>query len=71
MEDLVNVSDEELREPGPNSLADKRAAEELGLTVDELVHIMDTWSKHAGDVAREGARRWRQKVANAQRTMIE
>lgn len=67
MEDIKNVSDEDLNRPGPGSLTDERAAEYLGLTVNRLIHIMDTWEKCAGEVARERMRRRKERLA----TMIE
>ena len=71
MEDIRNVSDEDLSRPGPYSLTDHRAAEELGIPVDMLVNIMDTWSKYAAENARERMRRRKQRLANAQRTVVE
>jgi len=71
MEDIKRVSDEDLNRPGPGSSTDERAAEELGMTVDELVRIMDTWMKHAGENARERVRRRKERLANAQRTVVE
>ncbi len=46
---------------------DKRAAAELGITPEEMVRILDVWSKHARDVVLER----RERLANAQRTVIE
>lgn len=71
MEDLREVNYEELVRPGPGSLADERAAEELGLDMWEFVRMMDVWMKHAGEVAREGARRRREKVASPTRTVLK
>lgn len=47
--------------------SDKRAAAELGISPEEMVRILDVWSKHARDVALER----REKLANAKRTMVE
>lgn len=69
MKDIREVSDEELRRPGPGSLVDERAAEELGITIDEMVQINDVWSKYAAEVAREGIRR-RNELASAKRTVV-
>lgn len=71
MEDLKEVSDEDLKRPGPRSLTDERAAEELCMSVDELVYIMGVWEKHAGQVAKERHRRYREKVANERRTVVK
>jgi hypothetical protein len=49
---------------------DKRAAAELGITPEEMVRILDVWSKHAGDVARERRDRLKQ-VASTKRTVVE
>jgi hypothetical protein len=70
MEDIRKVSDEALRRPGPYSLTDYRAAEELGIAVDRMVEIMDTWSRHAGEVARERIRR-NKMIASPDRTVVE
>lgn len=71
MEDIKNVSNEDLYRPGPGSLTDERAAEKLGLTVDRLIHIMDTWEQCADETARERMRRRKERLANTQRTMVE
>ncbi|AVD99298.1 hypothetical protein SEA_BILLNYE_110 [Streptomyces phage BillNye] len=47
---------------------DKRAAAELGITPEEMVRILDVWSKHARDVALE---RRKARVANVQRIVVE
>ena len=48
--------------------SDKRAAAELGITPEEMVRILDVWSKHARDVALE---RRKARVANTKRTVVE
>lgn len=57
MIDIKEVSNEDLNRPGPHSLTDERAAEELGLDTDELIRIMDVWMKHASEIAYERQRR--------------
>lgn len=71
MEDIQRVSDEDLNRPGPYSLTDYRAAEELGITVDRMVEINDVWSKHAGENARERMRRRKERLANKNRTVVD
>jgi hypothetical protein len=71
MQELESLSDEELNRPGPAGIVDERAAEEAGISVDELVRILDIWQKHAGAVARESSKRWKAKVASANRTVVE
>lgn len=46
---------------------DKRAAAELGISPDEMVHILDVWSKHAKEVILER----RERLANVSRTVVE
>lgn len=71
MEDIREVSDERLNHPGPGSIADERAAEALGLEMNELIHIMDVWMEFAGEGARERLRRSKERLANAERTVVE
>ncbi|AXH68821.1 hypothetical protein SEA_COMRADE_120 [Streptomyces phage Comrade] len=70
MEDIRTVSDERLNRPGPGSLTDERAAEALGLDMDELIRIMDVWMEFAGENAKERMRRRNERLANAQRTVV-
>ncbi|AXH49249.1 hypothetical protein HWB76_gp153 [Streptomyces phage Blueeyedbeauty] len=71
MDDIRRVSDEDLNRPGPGSLTDERAAEALGLEMDELIRIMDVWMEFAGEVARERMRRRKERLANKDRTVVE
>jgi plasmid maintenance system antidote protein VapI len=71
MEDIREVSDEDLKRPGPCGIVDERAAEELGMTVDELAHILRIWEKRAAEVARERVRRGRQRLATERRTVLK
>lgn len=71
MEDIREVSDERLNHPGPGSVADERAAEALGLEMDELIHIMDVWMEFVSEGARERLRRSKERLANAERTVVE
>ncbi|QOI67507.1 hypothetical protein SEA_BEUFFERT_120 [Streptomyces phage Beuffert] len=71
MEDIKRVSDEDLNRPGPGSLTDERAAEALGLDMNELVRIMDVWMEFAGENARERMRRRKERLANQKRTVVE
>jgi len=71
MRDISELSDEELNRPGPGSSSDERAAEELGISMDELVRIMDVWMKHAGENAYERQRRRKRRLANPKRTVVE
>ncbi|QIN94658.1 hypothetical protein PP460_gp144 [Streptomyces phage Muntaha] len=47
---------------------DKRAAAELGITPEEMVRILDVWSKHAREVVLE---RRQARVANDARIVVE
>lgn len=71
MEDIREVSDERLNHPGPGSVTDERAAEALGLEMDELIRIMDVWMEFAGEAGRERLRRSKERLANTQRTVVE
>lgn len=70
MDDIRGVSDEDLNRPGPGSLTDERTAEEIGIPMEELVQMMDIWMKHAGENARERMRRRKERLANANRTVV-
>lgn len=70
MKDIREASDEELNRPGPMSLADERAAEEIGIPMEQLVEMMDIWMKHSGEIARERMRRRQERLANQKRTVL-
>lgn len=71
MEDIRRVSDEDLNRPGPGSSTDERAAEEIGIPMEQLIEMMDIWMKHAGENARERMRRRKERLANQSRTVVD
>ena len=71
MDDIANVSDTYLRKEGPAGIIDDRAAEEAGISVEELVRIMDIWQKQAFLVSKERSKRNKVRLANIKRTVVE
>ena len=71
MQNIESLSDEELSRPGPGGIVDERAAEEAGISLEEMVRIQDIWMRHAAEVARERAKRGREKLASPNRVVLQ
>lgn len=71
MRNIEDYSDEELREPGPAGMVDKRTAEKLGIPLEKVVEILEVWEDTAFEVNKERVRRRPRPVASDSRTVVK